>query len=82
MNAVTRIAAPAARYEERLLRIAEVRRRTGLSVATIYRRKAAGTFPAAIELGPRMVAWYQSDIERWIADPRGYGVDGETDGLR
>lgn len=55
-----------------LLRMHEVRRRTGLSVATVYRREAARTFPPKVRLGPKSVAWYQSDIDRFVADPTGY----------
>lgn len=57
-----------------LLRMKEVKRRTGLSVATVYRRESAGTFPPKVRLGPKSVAWYQSDIDRFVADPTGYRV--------
>ncbi|MFC0304422.1 helix-turn-helix transcriptional regulator [Rhizorhabdus histidinilytica] len=63
------------RRKDRLLRIAEVRQRTGLSVPSVYRREAAGTFPARIRTGPRMVAWYESDIDDFVADPGGYRVN-------
>lgn len=55
-----------------LLRMTEVKRRTGLSVATVYRREAARTFPPKVRLGPKSVAWYQSDIDAFVADPTGY----------
>lgn len=55
-----------------LLRMAEVRRRTGLSTATVYRREAARTFPPKVRLGPKSVAWYQSDIDAFVSDPSGY----------
>jgi len=55
-----------------LLRIADVRRRTGLSVATVYRRGEQKTFPPKVRLGPKSVAWYESDIDRFVADPTGY----------
>ncbi|MBB4616953.1 helix-turn-helix transcriptional regulator [Sphingomonas abaci] len=60
------------RRGDSLLRIKEVRKRTGLSTATVYRRQDAGTFPKKVPLGPKMVAWYESEIERFIADPMGY----------
>ncbi|MHA3791491.1 AlpA family phage regulatory protein [Sphingomonas sp. YL-JM2C] len=63
------------RRKDRLLRIAQVQDRTGLSVATVYRREAAGTFPPRIKLGPRSVAWYESDIDDFVASPAGYRVD-------
>ena len=55
-----------------LLRIPEVRRRTGLSRATGYRRVDLKTFPPKVQLGPGSVAWYQSDIDAFVADPSGY----------
>ena len=60
------------RRTDSLLRIKDVRRRTGLSVATVYRREAAGTFPPRVRLGPKAVAWYESDIGDFVADPLGY----------
>jgi prophage regulatory protein len=51
----------------RLIRIKEVKFRTGLSVPTIYRRMAAGTFPKSHSLGGSIVAWSERDIEDWIA---------------
>jgi prophage regulatory protein len=60
------------RRGDSLLRIADVRRRTGLSVATVYRREAAKTFPSKVQLGPKSVAWYSSDIDAFVADPMGY----------
>ena len=57
---------------DNLLRISEVCRRTGLSVATIYRRGDERTFPSKVRLGPKSVAWYESDIEKFVADPSGY----------
>jgi prophage regulatory protein len=62
------------RRTECLLRIRDVRARTGLSVATVYRREAQGTFPTRVKLGVRMVAWYASDIDAWVANPMGWKV--------
>lgn len=62
----------AERRGDNLLRISEVRLRTGLSVATIYRRGDAKTFPTRVRLGPKSVAWYESDIDAFVADPTGY----------
>lgn len=64
------------RRTDYILRLREVRNRTSLSTATIYRREAAGTFPAKIKLGVKMVGWYESDIGEWISDPIGYGAAG------
>jgi prophage regulatory protein len=55
---------------ERFLRLPEVKARTALSRSTIYEKIGRGKFPRPRQLGARMVAWYQSDIDAWIADPR------------
>ncbi|MBT2242649.1 AlpA family phage regulatory protein [Sphingobium sp. BHU LFT2] len=62
------------RSRDNLLRIAEVRSRTTLSSATIYRKIAKGTFPASHRISEGLVAWYESDIDAWIADPMGYRI--------
>src|SRR5690554_3046294 len=41
----------------RLLKISEVEQETSLHRATIYRRIAAGNFPAPVKLSERRVAW-------------------------
>ena len=50
-----------------LLRMTQVKARTGLSRSTIYLRIKAGDFPAQVSLGLRAVGWLEIDIERWIA---------------
>lgn len=49
-----------------LLRMTQVKARTGLSRSTIYLRIKAGEFPAQVSLGPRAVGWLEAEIERWI----------------
>lgn len=60
------------RRKDRLLRIRSVVARTGLSVATIYRREMQGTFPKRERIGPRCVGWYESDIDDFVAAPFNY----------
>lgn len=60
------------RRTDRLLRKPDVIARTGLSVSAIYRLETAGRFPRCRRIGLRSVAWYESDIEEFIADPLGY----------
>ena len=60
------------RTTDSFVRMPEVRRRTGLSAATIYRKMARGEFPAKVPLGANVVAWYESDVGRWVADPLGW----------
>jgi prophage regulatory protein len=50
------------------LRLPEVRKRVGFSRATIYCLMAQGKFPRAVALGPRAVAWLDSEVTEWIND--------------
>jgi prophage regulatory protein len=45
--------------DERLLRLRDVKQKSGLGTSTIYRRIADGTFPAPRSLGPNTVRWLQ-----------------------
>lgn len=49
----------------RFIKLAEVRAITTLSTSEIYRRIAAGKFPAQIMLGPKSVAWNLSSVLAW-----------------
>ncbi|WP_397534251.1 helix-turn-helix transcriptional regulator [Roseateles sp.] len=49
-----------------LLRIQTVGQATGLSGATIYRKLAAGQFPAPVRLGARCTRWKAADVRAWI----------------
>lgn len=50
----------------RLLRRKEVESKTGLSRSSIYARMAAGTFPLAVDLGGRAVAWMENEVDSWV----------------
>lgn len=51
----------------RLLRIAEVKRRSGFnSDSGLYGSIAKGDFPRPIKIGPRASAWIESEVEAWI----------------
>lgn len=52
----------------RLIRIKQVRARTGLCRSEIYRRVRGGTFPAPVKLGPQTSAWSAEEVSQWIAD--------------
>jgi prophage regulatory protein len=63
---------------ERLIRIGEVKRLTGLSTATLYRKISAREFPRPVQLGAVARAWPLSEIQNWIAkriELRGGGND-------
>lgn len=49
-----------------ILRIAQVKAKTGLSVATIYRAMMAGTFPKQVALSHRAVGWLEHDVNAWL----------------
>lgn len=49
----------------RFIKLTEVKSLTTLSTSEIYRRIAAGTFPAQITLGPKSVAWIEAEILAW-----------------
>jgi Predicted transcriptional regulator len=54
---------------EKIVRMRTVLSRTGLSRSTIYRKIAEGTFPAQMKISTNSSGWYESDINRWIANP-------------
>ena len=60
------------RQYDNLPRLPDVKARTKLSRATIYRKIAAGAFPPATPISTRMVAWYEADINEWVANPIGW----------
>ena len=54
---------------DRMMRIPEVVRVTGLSKTTIWRRVKSGDFPAPVRLGSlatRSVGWRESEIREWL----------------
>ena len=61
--------------EPRILRRAEVIRRTGLAKATLYRMMAAGQFPCPVQLSQRCVGWHLEEINTWIESRERAGTD-------
>ena len=51
-----------------ILRLPQVRDRTGLSRSGIYKKMADGEFPQSISLGLRARGWVDLAIEKWIQD--------------
>jgi len=49
----------------RFIKLAKVKDYTSLSTSEIYRRIGAGTFPAQVTLGPKSVAWIESEVLAW-----------------
>ena len=52
----------------RIIRKPEVRRRTGYSDTTIWRKEKAGQFPKRIALSPdgMAVGYYEDEVDAWI----------------
>jgi prophage regulatory protein len=57
---------PETNHPTRIMRKPEVKRSTGLSDTTIWRRVRAGDFPPPFRLSPGTVGWRERDIEAWI----------------
>lgn len=49
-----------------ILRLPDVKARTGLSRSTIYLRVSLGIFPKPVSLGGRAVGWVESEIDAWL----------------
>lgn len=49
-----------------VLRLPQVKARTGLSRSSIYKFIAAGSFPRQLRLGPRAIGWVSTEIDDWI----------------
>lgn len=49
-----------------IIRLPQVKERTGLSRSTIYALIKAGHFKAPISLGARAVGWLESDVSEFI----------------
>lgn len=52
----------------RFIKLAEAKTLTTLSTSEIYRRIAAGTFPAQIVLGPKSVVWIEAEVLAWCEE--------------
>jgi prophage regulatory protein len=52
----------------RLLRLPQVKHRTGYSRSSIYAKISLGEFPAPVNLGARAVAWIDTEIDEWISN--------------
>jgi len=55
-----------ANMAEAILRLPDVKARTGLSRSTIYLRIAEGSFPKPVSLGGRAVGWIEAEVNDWL----------------
>lgn len=51
----------------KLLRIADVSKKTTLGKSTIWLKMSQGSFPKPTKLSPAINVWKESDIDAWIA---------------
>ena len=51
-----------------IIRLPEVKARTGLSRSTIYLRISRGQFPSPVSLGGRAVGWIETEVQAWIQE--------------
>ena len=49
-----------------LIRLKQVKEKTGLSRSSIYQFIKEGKFPAQVKLGQRAAAWVDSEVDDWI----------------
>lgn len=54
--------------DRRILRRAEVERKTGFKRAHLYTLMREGRFPQALRIGIRAVGWDSVEVEAWIAE--------------
>ncbi|MBY8828897.1 helix-turn-helix transcriptional regulator [Hephaestia mangrovi] len=64
---------------DRVLRLAAVLDRTGLSRSTLYRKIDAGTFPKQVQIAHRCVGWRESAISAWLSNPMFYSTTDDAD---
>ena len=57
----------AASLPDALLKVATVSAVVALSASSIFRKTAAGEFPAPVRLGARCTRWRSADVRDWMA---------------
>lgn len=65
-NAGALTPALASRPSDRLLRLPEVQRLTGLGRSAIYQQMKEGFFPRSVKVGPRAASWSEAAVQGWI----------------
>lgn len=53
---------------DRLIKLPDVERLTGLRRSAIYERIQRGAFPRSVKIGKRSATWSEAAIQAWIAD--------------
>jgi prophage regulatory protein len=62
---------------DRILRIAAVLARTGLTRSTLYRKIQQGTFPKQVRIAARCAGWRESAVNAWLQNPMFYRVEDQ-----
>lgn len=52
--------------ENRIIRLRELKKLTGLSTTTIWRKERENTFPKRLRIAKRAVGWKHNEINQWI----------------
>jgi len=60
--------------EDRFVRPSEIKKLTGLSKTTVWRREKAGDFPARRRLSPGAVGWLWSEVKEWMERRNRQGI--------
>jgi len=53
--------------QQRLLRLRDVCRTTGLCRSMIYKLEAEDRFPQRVKIGSRAVGWVEGEVADWVA---------------
>ena len=56
------------RESDRLIRLPEVQKLTGLRRSAIYDQMQRGVFPHSVKAGTRVAAWSEAAVQAWISD--------------
>ncbi|MDB3998649.1 AlpA family transcriptional regulator [Litorivicinus sp.] len=54
-------------HQQKLLRLKDVVTKVGLSRSQVYKLIAKGLFPEQIKIGPKISAWPEHTIDKWIS---------------
>lgn len=49
-----------------ILRLPDVKRKTGQSRSTIYDKVKQGDFPKPVKIGERAVGWVEAEVDDWV----------------
>lgn len=56
------------RVPDRLIRLPEVEALTGLRKSSLYAMAKSGSFPRALRISARCVAWSEAQVLAWVQD--------------